>query len=52
MQAKTFPLRTTSEWLDKLEKASKKTGESKHEFAIDAIEKKMVNVLDAKENDK
>lgn len=51
MQAKTFPLRTTKDWLDKLEKASKGTGESKHEFVIDAVDKKMNEVL-GKENDK
>ena len=45
MQAKTFPLRTTDKWLDELEKASKKANKSKHEFAIDAIDKEVKETL-------
>lgn len=40
VEIKSFPLRVTSDWLDKLEEA-KGEKESKHEFIINAVNKAM-----------
>ena len=40
VEIKSFPLRVTSDWLDKLDE-SKGDKESKHEFIINAVNKAM-----------
>jgi uncharacterized protein (DUF1778 family) len=45
MLAKTFPIRTTDEWLRKLEKAAAKEGKSMHQFVLDTLDAKVDEVL-------
>lgn len=40
-QAKTFPIRTTEEWLKNVRLEAEKAGISMHEYVIKAIEEKM-----------
>lgn len=44
MLAKTFPIRTTDEWLRKLEEAAKKEGKSMHQFVLDTLDAKIEEI--------
>lgn len=45
-QPKTFPIRTTNAWLDEVQKAADKNGNSsKHDFIVEAVNEKVKSVL-------
>jgi uncharacterized protein (DUF1778 family) len=46
MLAKTFPIRTTDEWLEKLAKAAAKEGKSMHQFVLDTVSAKIDETLE------
>lgn len=41
IQAKTFPIRTTSDWLEEVKKAADKENKSMHEFIVEAVNEKL-----------
>lgn len=45
IQAKTFPIRTTDQWLAEVKKAAEKESKSMHEFVVDAVAEKVKEVL-------
>jgi predicted HicB family RNase H-like nuclease len=45
MLAKTFPIRTTDEWLERLAEAAKKEGKSMHQFVLDTMNAKIDEVV-------
>lgn len=45
-QAKTFPIRTTDQWLAEVKKAADKENKSMHEFMIEAVTEKTKEVLE------
>jgi uncharacterized protein (DUF1778 family) len=46
VKAKTFPIRTTDQWLEEVKKAADKEGKSMHDFVVDAVAEKVKAALE------